>query len=268
MNSNQTRSNKPVAHSLKAVLLKAKIAKGLIAPPEYDVRKPIADPAAWSKEHMKLYKIFNSIANECQVRGLLAECVPPSFMLNEVAGSIEGNRVEFAPHFKLSIPAVPHHGISVELDEEHGHSHSSWRSGPALGTYSVYVRGIDGDSMKKRRFPSNKNGHNYEKIADLLAVLVGQRLAERKVLLEKAATVDSNKSIVEKLKAEFGLNEYDDTVCASYGYRTNGGYGRNSQYKELIAPTGQVFLKLGTMTVTEAQARSIMLAINAVMKGE
>lgn len=109
-----------------------------------------------------------------------------------------------------------------------------------------------GDYGDRQSFPTKKDGtFSSDKIAQKLLHRVWAAIREVELNNQKK----SNAQAVAELRAKHEIKEYDDeTVCASYYHRDT--WGKTS--REMVAPEGKVFVKVGTKTLTPEQADKLL----------
>jgi len=148
------------------------------------------------------------------------------------------------PSLDVLLADTPVRGCYINFESEQ--SGSSWRR-HSTGR----VRCTVGDYGDRQSFPPRKDGsYSYDKIAQKLLHRVWAAIREAELNNQKK----SNAQAVADLKKKFSLPEYNDTVCASYYYRDS--FGKNG--RELVAPEGKVFVKVGTKTLTPEQADRLL----------
>lgn len=135
---------------------------------------------------------------------------------------------------------------------------SSGNWGRPTGKFSLYVD--HGFAGEKKRFPQKADGtFSYAKVAQQIVDNFEAAQAQTKRAAEAAAKKASSAELVEQLRAEFGLSEYDSRFKASRGYYADSW--RHRDYREVPADQGKVWMDLGTPQVTPEQARVLMATL-------
>lgn len=148
------------------------------------------------------------------------------------------------PSLDVLLGDCPVRGCYIDFENEM--TGSSWRR-----KYTGKIRCRVGDYGDRQSFPQRKDGtFSNDKIAQKLLNCVWAAIREAELNNQKK----SNATAVAELKKKFKLGDYDETVCASYFHRDP--WGKNG--RELVAPEGKVFVKVGTKTLTPEQADRLL----------